>query len=188
MKCSRTACVIAPLTLTAFVSTAVADVVELKTGQRVEGTFEGANESAVRIEIGGQTVSFNREQVRAIYFGSAPTPSAGSPAAPSPVTQAIQALKDFDAMKGRLSLTEYQQRLQELQAVVNRGEAVDSPARDHLTKAKRFYGIATEFWKLAVRGAGTSVGEKSMNETHKVWDQAAEETKKAEEAMKGQPQ
>ena len=35
-----------------------ADVIELRTGQRVEGTFKGADDSAVKIEIDGRIVTF----------------------------------------------------------------------------------------------------------------------------------
>jgi len=50
-----------------------ADVIELRTGERVEGTFKGADDSAVRIEIDGRLVTFAPAQVRAIYYGSAPS-------------------------------------------------------------------------------------------------------------------
>src|SRR6185295_7471265 len=50
-----------------------ADVIELRTGERVEGTFRGADDSAVRIEIDGRPVTFAPSQVRAIYYGSAPS-------------------------------------------------------------------------------------------------------------------
>ena len=49
-----------------------ADVIELRTGERVEGTFKGADDSAVRIEIDDRIVTFAPSEVRAIYFGSAP--------------------------------------------------------------------------------------------------------------------
>ena len=35
-----------------------ADVIELRTGQRVEGTFKGADDSAVKIEIDGRIMTF----------------------------------------------------------------------------------------------------------------------------------
>ena len=46
-----------------------ADVVELRNGQRVEGTFQGADDSAVRIEVGGHIMTFAPAEVRAIYYG-----------------------------------------------------------------------------------------------------------------------
>ena len=58
--------------LIVFISLASADVVELKTGQRVEGTFKQATPAGIVIEVGGQTITFKQEKVQAIYFGSAP--------------------------------------------------------------------------------------------------------------------
>ena len=46
-----------------------ADAVELQNGQRVEGTFQGADDSAIRIEVGGHIMTFAPAEVRAIYYG-----------------------------------------------------------------------------------------------------------------------
>lgn len=43
------------------------DVIELKTGQRVEGNFKQATPNGVVIEVGGQDIRFKTDQVRAIY-------------------------------------------------------------------------------------------------------------------------
>ena len=60
------------LLLLAFSHAASAEVIELKTGERVEGAFKGADATSVRIEIGNQVLTFKPEQVRAIYYGAAP--------------------------------------------------------------------------------------------------------------------
>src|SRR5262249_19057386 len=44
------------------------DVVELKTGQRVEGSFKGADDVAVRITVNGRIVTFKPREVHAIYY------------------------------------------------------------------------------------------------------------------------
>ena len=62
------------LVLVLAASPARADVVELKDGRRVEGTFRGASPAIVAIEVGGRTTTFPFEEVRALYFGSAPAP------------------------------------------------------------------------------------------------------------------
>jgi hypothetical protein len=68
------------LTIAVFVliaaSSALADVIELKTGQRVEGTLKQATPASVSVEVGGQTITFTGDKVRAIYFGAAPAPQA----------------------------------------------------------------------------------------------------------------
>ena len=46
----------------------LADVVELKTGERLEGTFKQANAAGVVIEVGGQAINMPLEKVRAMFF------------------------------------------------------------------------------------------------------------------------
>ena len=49
-----------------------ADTLELKTGERMDGTFKQATQAGLVIEVAGQTITIPLEKVRAIYFG-APT-------------------------------------------------------------------------------------------------------------------
>jgi len=56
-----------------------ADVIELKTGQRVEGTLKQATPASVAVEVGGQTITFEGDKVRAMSFGSMPPPKSGVP-------------------------------------------------------------------------------------------------------------
>ena len=70
-----------------------ADVIELRTGERVEGTFKGADDSAVRIEIDGRIVTFAPAQVRAIYYGSAPACDAGGPVERDEAIGALEGLR-----------------------------------------------------------------------------------------------
>jgi hypothetical protein len=62
------------LVLLAVPALAGADVVELVNGERVEGTGVRASPDHVTVQVGGRTVIFDRAQVRAVYFGSAPPP------------------------------------------------------------------------------------------------------------------
>jgi hypothetical protein len=71
--------------LVSFMMVAVpvrADVVELKDGRRLEGTFKGASPAVVAIDVGGRTLVVDAQEVRAVYFGPAPAPTP-SPAPPS---------------------------------------------------------------------------------------------------------
>lgn len=68
-----TAAVVTPLIILAA-SSAFADVIELRSGQRVEGMLRQATPASVSVEVGGQTITFTGDKVRAIYFGAAPTP------------------------------------------------------------------------------------------------------------------
>jgi hypothetical protein len=66
---------------------AYADVLELKTGQRVEGTFKQGTAANISVEVAGQTITIELEKVRAIYFGAAPAPTP-KPAATQAAPQA----------------------------------------------------------------------------------------------------
>jgi hypothetical protein len=63
---------------------ACADVVELKDGRRLEGTFKGASPAVVAIDVGGRTVVIDAQEVRALYFGPAPPAPAPLPAPAAP--------------------------------------------------------------------------------------------------------
>jgi hypothetical protein len=100
-----------------------ADVVELRNGQRAEGAFKDADDSAVRIEVGGRIVTFTPAEVRAIYDGPAPAP-------PEP-TQLRAQLPERDKALGTLAMLrsvaqtgvtyqEYAPRLSEAQVAVDR--------------------------------------------------------------------
>jgi len=56
----------------------LADVVELQSGERVEGTVRSVGQEGVVVVVGGQPLTFTREQVRAIYFGAAAAPPAAT--------------------------------------------------------------------------------------------------------------
>ena len=71
------AMMLAAASLIAVAVPVYADVVELKNGQRIEGTLRQATPASVSIDVGGQTMSIEGTRVRAIYFGSAPAAGAG---------------------------------------------------------------------------------------------------------------
>lgn len=47
-----------------------ADTIELKTGERLEGTFKQASSAGVVIDIGGQAITMPLSKVSAIFFGN----------------------------------------------------------------------------------------------------------------------
>ncbi len=55
------------------------DTVELKTGERIEGTFKQATSAGAVIEVGGQSISIPLEKLRAIYFGAVGRTVVGPP-------------------------------------------------------------------------------------------------------------
>ena len=133
---------------------AAADVVELKNGQRVEGAFKSADEVSVRIEVGGQTVTFKPEQVRAIYYGAAPATSS----APSLGTEALRALKALQsAVGGGLTYRDYGPRLTDTKIQLDR--YFDSPIKDDkpvraaMDKALQFHLLALTAWSAKISKA-----------------------------------
>ena len=139
-------------------SAVAADVVELKTGERVEGALRQATPTSVSIEIGGQVVTFDVAKVRAIYFGVGPALS-GSPS--SIGTQAaIDALKAVSSVLGAgVTYRDYAARVLEAKVAVDR--ALPAVTVDELRKAlglaSQFYVIVSSAWNaelqtLPVRG------------------------------------
>jgi hypothetical protein len=135
-------------------STCWSDVVELKTGQRVEGTFRGANSDSVTIEVGGQAITFEREKVRAIYLGSAPT----SQVIPSALDEAMKALKGLQSVvSGGISYREYAPRVSDAKVIVDRylnsAEASEQSIRQSVSDAMALYVVASTAWNgRVVRG------------------------------------
>src|SRR3990172_9165502 len=81
-----------------LISTSWADMVEIKTGQRVEGTFKRATDAGVVIEVGGQLITFRQDQVRAIYFGSTPPLAETKPQSLSLAQEALRSLKTLQSV------------------------------------------------------------------------------------------
>jgi hypothetical protein len=132
------------------VARASADVVELKNGQRVEGTFKGGDDSAVKIEIGGQVITFKPDQVRAMYFGAAPT---ASPAGISPRDEALKALKALQSVTtGGTNYRDYAPRVSDAKIIVDRylSAVSEAPERPAIATAMGFYVLAGSAWSAKV--------------------------------------
>lgn len=88
----------------ALVSVVSADIVERKSGARLEGTLKQATPAGVGIEVGGETLRVAPEKVRAIYFEAAPS----APAPASARDAALRALRVLQAVtRDQLTDTEY---------------------------------------------------------------------------------
>ena len=132
---------------------ALADVVELKTDQRVEGTLKQADQATVTIEVGGQAIIFKAEQVRAIYYGSAP------PTAPvaEPASDALRALKALQsAATSGVTYQDYAPRVTDAKIQVDRYLAGKpaGPERLPISKAMDFYVLASSAWNAKVSKSG----------------------------------
>ena len=157
---------------------ASADVVELKDGRRFEGKFKGASSAIVAIDVGGRTVTFEFDDVRALYFGAPPpvpatavTPSPAPAPAPearnalpaptvgSDASAALAALQALQAAVGAgVSYREYAPRVIETRATVQ--IFVQNPASGEsglkavMNAAMSLYTLAVEAWSARIRKAG----------------------------------
>jgi hypothetical protein len=127
----------------AAASPASADVVELRSGERVEGTFKGADETAVRIEVGGRVVTFSPDRVRAIYYGAPPAPA---PAAGPERDEAIRALRALRSIaRTGVAYPEYASRVGDAQTAVDRyvRSTDERPAlRGAIADSMHYYALA----------------------------------------------
>ena len=142
--------ILAAFLITLFFSgPALADVVELKTGQRVEGTLKQADQATVSVEVGGQVVTFKTEQVKTISYGSA---AAG---AASPATDAIRALKALQSVTGAgLTYRDYSTRVGDTKIQFDRaiGAGGLGSEADALRAAMDYYVTAASVWSANLRG------------------------------------
>src|SRR5881296_479973 len=61
---------------------ATAEMVELNGGDWVQGVLKEATPAGVVVEVGGQTIRFSTDRVRAIYFAAPSQPAQAQPAPP----------------------------------------------------------------------------------------------------------
>ncbi len=145
--------------LLVLVPVSYSDVVELKTGARLQGTLKQATPTAVQIEVGGETLTIEKEKVRAIYFESTPT----GPAQPSARGEAIEALRGLQALtRGRLTYTEYAPQVKATKLMVDR--YLQGPAgqdsrevRSAIGEAMHYHVLAAAAWNAQVRSGDYSI-------------------------------
>jgi len=147
----RRALYVAALALSLAVP-AIADVIELKTGQRVDGTLKQATPVSVSVDVGGQTITFDGEKVRAIYFGAAPSPVASQPSARDEAMRALKALRSV--AQGGITYRDYAPRASDAKIVVDRylGEGRDVPERSVIREAMEYYTYASSAWGASLSG------------------------------------
>jgi hypothetical protein len=127
---------------------------ELKAGERVEGVVSGVTSSTVAVEVGGQTLTFEREKVRAIYFGS--TPDRTRQDKPLAAQEALKALKGLDSVvQGSVTYREYSSRVLDAKIVVDRFleklELADRDAALAVSRAIGYHVAASSVWNAKVR-------------------------------------
>ncbi len=139
-------------------------MIELKTGQRVEGNFKRATPNGVVIEVGGQDIRFKMDQGRAIYFGRAPGVPPGQP---SSLREAIRSLKALQSVaSGSVTYSEYASRVNDVKIVVDRSleeaDRDDGILRDAVKVAFDYYVLVSSLWNNKV-GTGSQYKTASEN-------------------------
>jgi hypothetical protein len=141
-----------------FCFSAVADVIELKTDQRIEGAFKQATSRIVSVEVGGQTITFTRDKVRAIYFGAGP----GLASLPSLREDALRSLKGLQsAVAGGIGYRDYAPRVIDAKIVVDRyldqDKADSEIVKTAIRAAMGYYVLASTAWNYSISPPNVSV-------------------------------
>lgn len=130
-------------------SSLLGDVVELKSGERIEGRFKQATSAGVVIEVGGRPITMPLEKVRAIYFGGAPDPTTSVQA--SPAHDALMALKALQSVTTvGVNYGDYASRVLDTKVKVDQflqsPKGSSGPGTDAIRIAMRYYEIASQAW------------------------------------------
>jgi hypothetical protein len=142
------------MTLVAFLllasMVAAADIVELKSGERIEGTFKGANDVSVRIESSGRLLTFKPEEVRAIYYGA----ELGAPTTKNTGEEALRTLKELQAITAaKPSYSEYRGRLTYARFHIDllSAKLTDPALRSAILASVDFFSVAGDAWAAMMR-------------------------------------
>jgi hypothetical protein len=187
----------AALTLTLaiiFVPASYADVVELKSGARLEGTLKQATPAGVVIEVGGETITIEPEKVRAIYFESV----SSGPSQPSARGAAMRALKGLQSVtRGGITYTEYAPQVKAAKILVDHylqepTEQGSRELRSAIAEAMHYHALASAAWKARVaRGDYSIAGEdpiiEKCPELKRLVDEAYAERLKTPAYLKSTP-
>src|SRR5262245_10240391 len=135
-------------------------VLELASGQRIEGTLRQASATRVLVEVGSDVLSFDAADVRAIYFASPDPPAAGTsaaapaarPAEPPPAPRVPGPVDALEMVKALRAAAERNPKPEEFSPLV--GDAADvvdrylasgveaaPPGAEPLAEALRFYQL-----------------------------------------------
>jgi hypothetical protein len=146
MRFFRVLAVLPPL----FALSLSGDTIQLKTGERIEGTFKQATSTGAVIDVGGQPITIPLEKVRAIYFGAVPS---ASPTAPPPARDALDALRGLQSVvESGLTYRDYATRVLDAKVKADRyllSSPNDPPEhRKTIEIAMQEYELAGQSWNL----------------------------------------
>jgi hypothetical protein len=124
-----------------------ADTIELRSGERIDGTFKQATSAGVVIDVAGQAITIPIEKVKTIYFGAPPS----QPASPAPSKEAVDALRELRSVTGSgIAYRDYSQRVLDARVKVDRylsAPGNDAPElRTAINVAMLEYELASQGW------------------------------------------
>jgi len=136
-----------------------ADVLELRSGQKLEGQYAGGSRDEIRFQVGSQTLRFPITEVAKIAIGTARQEDfrrAGR--------EALRQLKALaSAVEGGITYHDYAPRVTDAKIKVDQflDEWRPSPHplfNEHIADSLGFYLAASTAWNLRVSNAGGSQG------------------------------
>jgi hypothetical protein len=142
------AMVIMATAVLAVASRTEAEVVALKTGERVECVVKRVSNAEVVVDVGGDSLTFQRDEVAVIYLGAT-----AQAAARSPLHDALRVLEGLQSqVSAGVSYRDYAQRVTEAKAAVEQLLAEEPPgaARTALAEALGFYVYAADAWSARI--------------------------------------
>jgi hypothetical protein len=142
-----------------MVAPVYADVVELTTGERIEGKDVQLGPEGASVEVGGQKLQFERSKVRGVYIGTppqAPLPRVGL------ASEAVQTLKGLQSVTtAGINYQNYAPRVLEAKVRIdeylrqNQGDRPD--LRLAIERSIGYYVLASSAWNASVVSAGRNI-------------------------------
>ncbi len=121
----------------------MADSVELKSGERIDGVFKRADSSGVVIEVAGQQMTIAIEKVRLIRFGA----GEATASTPTPIKEALVALRGLRSVtESGIDYRQYSTRVLDAKVRVDALAGDVSYAAVAATAAMRYYQLASNAW------------------------------------------
>jgi hypothetical protein len=160
--------------ITLCAATLRGDTVELKTGERLDGTFRQASAAGVVMVIAGQAMTIPLGKVQAIYFGAQKPTSAST--SPPPFAEALDALRALRSVtESGVTFRDYAPRVLDAKVKVDRCQNSSAAGTVPVRVAMREYELASRAWsaRLAIGFSGTD----AMAEVGKTLDQTPEISK-----------
>lgn len=149
----RGALLLLALTL-ATAASAAADVVELKTGDKLEGKVKQVTPAEVVIDVAGKETKLEREKVRSIQLDAAPV---AKPVPPAVAKDAMAALRSAQSAAGRGAVhADYAQAVSDAGFAVSRylRDPADAPAKAAMKEALALHVFALTAWETRMRTFG----------------------------------